>query len=166
MSKTSGIASAGNERFAVCKTPIRSPCSRDQPIASPRTPRQLRLINTPASGRKTPGDRFIPSRTGDDVHFSAYRLRSVQRGERKSENVGPTTPQNPDLDSGRRKEIRERLLELKGRSSESRVLSFKQTPVSCSKRGKCEVFRRGLYNDDRQLSVLTMAESIGNLVSA
>ena len=145
MSKPSGIASADNEHFKVCKTPFRSPCLRDQPIVLPRTPRQLQLVNTPASGRKTPGDRFIPSRTVGDVHFSAYKLRSAQRGERKSKNVGPTTPHNPDQDSGRRKEIRERLLELKGRSSLCRVLSFKQTPVSCNKTGKCEVFRRGLY---------------------
>lgn len=135
MSKTP----VSEERSTILKTPIRSVC-RDVPATSPRlTPRQFRQLNTPASVRKTPGDRFIPSRTEADLRFSAYKVRLGRRGDR-SENDSEASF-NPDTDSARRV-VQDKLLGLSDRNSDSRVLSFKQTPVSCTKsakrRGKCE----------------------------
>ena len=130
------------ERSTVFKTPTRcsSSFSRDTPV--PSTPRavQFRQLNTPLSARKTPGDRFIPSRAGADLQFSAYKVRSGRR--RRAENCDADAPLVPDPDSARRKDVRERLFALRGRCSESRVLNFKQTTTGCAqsqkKQGNCE----------------------------
>ena len=137
MSKTP----VSEERSTIFKTPIRSVC-RDVPVTSPSlTPKKFRQLNTPVSARKTPGDRFIPSRTETDLRFSAYKVRSGRRNRGDRSENDSEAPLNPDTDPTRRM-VRDRLLGLSERNSESRVLSFKQTPVSCTKspkrRGKCE----------------------------
>ena len=91
-------------------------------------------IRTPRSGR-TPGggDRFIPSRAGADLQFSAYRIRSARRRRKdgcsdRAENGGlARTPTAADPDSAHR---REKLFALRGRSSDGRVLHIKQVSAS------------------------------------
>ena len=99
-----------------------------------RTPRR----RTPRSRKRTPGgDRFIPSRSGADLQFSAYAIRSAKR-RRLADGSSETcraengsgqarTPLAADPDSARR---REKLFALRGRSSESRVLNIKQITAS------------------------------------
>lgn len=84
------------------------------------------------SACKTPGDRFIPSRAGADPQFSAYKVRSGRRSKAENCRVqdNARTPLAPDTDSAKRKEVRERLFALRGLSSDSKVLNFKQTPTT------------------------------------
>lgn len=123
----------------------------DSTVSTPRTvtPRQYRRFNahTPTSARKTPGDRFIPSRAGADPQFSAYKVRSGRRSKAENCRVqdNARTPLAPDADSAKRKEIRERLFALRGLSSDSKVLNFKQTPTTRALKQK---------NGEFQLTVL------------
>lgn len=105
----------------------------DSTVSTPRTPRQYCRLNahTPISARKTPGDRFIPSRAGADLQFSAYKVRSGKRS--RAENCcAQDNTRTPLADSAKRREVRERLFALRGRSSDSKVLNFKQTPATCT----------------------------------
>jgi cell division cycle protein 20 (cofactor of APC complex) len=108
--------------------------------AAARTPRRpiAGEFRTPRSRKRTPGgDRFIPSRSGADLQFSAYTIRSAKR-RRLTDGSSETcraengsglarTPLAADPDSARR---REKLFALRGRSSESRVLNIKQITAS------------------------------------
>ena len=132
-----------------CSTVFKTPtkCSTFCPITpisneTPRkisgtTPRQHRIKVTPKSVPRTPGDRFIPSRAGADLQFSAYKVRSgrrCSRSNRKLENV--RTPHTiTDSDSAQR---REKLFALRGRSSASRVLNIKQTSATPTKQNSGE----------------------------
>ena len=113
-------------------TPARNSaaCTPRRPIAGE--------FGTPRSRKKTPGgDRFIPSRSGADLQFSAYTIRSA-KSRRLADGGSETcraengsgiarTPLAADPDSARR---REKLFALRGRSSESRVLNIKQITAS------------------------------------
>lgn len=109
----------------------------DSIVSTPRTPRQYCRLNaqTPISARKTPGDRFIPSRAGADLQFSAYKMRSGRRSRAENCRAQDNT-RTPLADSAKRKEVRERLFALRGRSSDSKVLNFKQTPATCALKQK------------------------------
>ena len=112
-------------------TPHQLPFSRcHSGTAARRTPRGR--INTPLSARKTPGDRFIPNRAATDVDFASYKVNSSIRAG--SANAPTTTLSPSDLE--KRKTARDRLFSLKGCSSETRVLNFKQTQATCSSGGR------------------------------
>lgn len=112
-------------------TPISNGTHRE--ISS--TPRPQRINVTPKSAPRTPGDRFIPSRAGADLQFSAYKVRSGRRGSRKLENA--RTPHTiADPNSAQRKE---KLFALRGRSSDSRVLNIKQTSATPCKQNSGEL---------------------------
>lgn len=120
-----------------CGLPTSTICKKllmdDSSVSTPRTPRRYCRLNahTPISARKTPGDRFIPSRAGADLQFSAYKVRSGRRS--RAENCpAQDNTRTPLADSAKRKEVRERLFALRGRSSDSKVLNFKQTPATCA----------------------------------
>ena len=135
------------ERSTVFKTPTR--CSSFGNItsvpSSTRTPRTRQFnAHTPMSARKTPGDRFIPSRAGTDLQYSAHKVRCGRRSGKAAENHpaqdNARTPLVPDPDSARRNEVKERLLSIRGRSSESRVLNFKPTPTGCTQEQRSSEF--------------------------
>ena len=132
------------DHSGVFKTPTR--CSSFDGITSitprgtPRTvtPRQNQtLLSTPRSRsatKRTPGDRFIPSRAGADLQFSAYKVRSGMRCGRSPENRGAAddlarTPLVSDQDSSRSRR-KEKLFGLRGRSSDSKILNIRQTFTS------------------------------------
>ena len=82
------------ERSTVFKTPTR--CSSfgnitSVPSSTPRTvtPRQFNA-HTPMSARKTPGDRFIPSRAGTDLQYSAHKVRCGRRSGRSADAAAIT----------------------------------------------------------------------------
>ena len=113
-------------------TPIAGVTPRD----ALTTPRRIDVTPKSARAARTLGDRFVPSRAGADLQFSAYKVRSGRRrsrsasGDRKLENRLSRTPRAvSDADSERR---REKLFSLRGRSSESRVLNIKQMPTTAS----------------------------------
>ena len=101
---------------------------------------------TPRSEKKkTPGDRFIPNLTEGDMDFARYKVAC--RDFRKDENAtSPTNSRSPSQKEASAA-MREKLLSLKGKSSEDRILSFKQinsisssnlrTPGEC--RWECRV---------------------------
>lgn len=134
------------DHSSIFKTPTR--CSsfdgvRSTSITPRGTPRTLTprqnptLLYTPRSAAKrTPGDRFIPSRAGADLQFSAYKVRSGMRcgnsGKSPAKNRGDAddldrTPLVSDHDSAQRKE---KLFGLRGRSCDSRILNIRQTSTS------------------------------------
>ena len=130
-----GVLGGGTASISVNSTPITTP---------PCTPRRRTELRTPrsAGARRTPGgDRFIPSRAGADLQYSAYKVRSARRyrhrdsgGATAEENGGlARTPLAADPHSARR---RERLFALRGRSSASRVLNIKQAPASGNSSGE------------------------------
>ena len=141
------------DRSTLLKTPTNNRCgpSNGGGTASisvnstpPCTPRRRTELRTPrsAGARRTPGgDRFIPSRAGADLQYSAYKVRSARRyrhrdsgGATAAENGGlARTPLAADPHSARR---RERLFALRGRSSASRVLNIKQAPASGNSSGE------------------------------
>lgn len=96
---------------------------------SPCTPKRQWILRTPISTNRT-GDRFIPNRLTEDVEFSRFQLHTPAK-------VGPNR-ETEVVSSSNCKQgnsaMRERLLELKGRSSGNKLLSFK-TPCKHSKRG-------------------------------
>ena len=113
------------------KTPARTPSKTIPSLSTITTPTFLRFagaFHTPPSTRKTPADRFIPNRAFTDAQFSSYKLgleKSTGSNYDKECQASPS-----DLEW--RKTMREKLLALKGRSSESRILAFKQSTVNVS----------------------------------
>lgn len=128
----------------VFKTPTRC-CSFSSVSSTPGscTPRSTtpRARRTPSSTRKTPGDRFIPTRAGADLQFSAYKVRSGGRRAGAAENRGShdttRTPLTPDPDSATR---RKKLFALKGRSPGDRVLNIKQASTGYPRNQKTGEF--------------------------
>lgn len=102
--------------------------------------RAFRRLNTPSSIRRTPGDRFIPNRAATDMEFSSFKVNSAGRAR---ENT-PVSSSPSEVE--RREALREKLFSLKGCSSETRVLNFKQTPARCSSSsgntpGRCMLYK-------------------------
>ena len=93
--------------------------------------------SSPRSEKKTPGDRFIPNRATGDMDFARYKVAS----QFKSENIASPSRSTPSQREAS-VSMREKLLSLKGKSSEDRILSFKQTNAISSSHsktpGKCE----------------------------
>ena len=126
-----------SDKMSSFKTP---PRQRRRALTPHRTPRDFsaspsRIGNrayssaTPRSEKKkTPGDRFIPNRTDGDMDFARYKVANRGAILQKDENTSTTT--SPARSSPSQKEasaaMREKLLSLKGKSSEDRVFSFKQ----------------------------------------
>ena len=95
---------------------------------SKSTPKKvLSHLNTPTSAQKTHGDRFIPSRVGTNLDYSAHKLTFPSR---------PGTLSSPS-ESEKRKVVFDKLLSLEGCTSETRVLRFRSaeaenTPTKCN----------------------------------
>ena len=90
--------------------------------------------------RKTPGDRFIPNRAATDAQFSSYKVGQSVRKEEHSDSLSSSSGLSES-----KKVMHETLLALKGRSSKSRILTFKQS-TACSSlasrspaSGKCKI---------------------------
>ena len=93
---------------------------------------------TPRSEKKTtPADRFIPNRAAGDMEFARYKVGS-REAIIKSENADLPTARSACSPSKREASaaMREKLLSLKGKSSEDRVLCFKQTNAISSSNSK------------------------------
>ena len=82
------------------------------------------LFSTPrtaSSRRRTPADRFIPTRLGQNSEFSSHALtRTISKSRDRLDRAGI----EDDLQENA---LQEQLLELEGCSSDTRVLNF--TPV-------------------------------------
>lgn len=104
----------------------RFPTPSKRQWTTPTSPNVRHLsASTPSKVRTTPGDRYVPSRIARDLEFTRFQMNTPFR------NNLPHTPCHEENTV-----MRERLLALKGQSSDKRVLAFRQevTP-SC---GKCE----------------------------
>lgn len=88
---------------------------------------------------KTPGDRFVPNRAAGDIDFARYKVAS--RDQFKGENAISPSRSSPSQREASAA-MREKLLSLKGKSSEDRILSFRQTNAISSSNlktpGKCK----------------------------
>ena len=124
---------------------ISTPTRRHRP-RTPFTPRNTHLTTVRC---RTPGDRFIPNRSASDLEFSRFKMTPSKHSSNSESvensppsNVNANTP-NSILEVRRRCAMRERLLALKGHSTDNRVLSFNQTPSSnhCkeSTPGRCKL---------------------------
>ena len=117
-------------------TPDRTPN-----YASPsRVGNRAYSTTTPRSEKKTtPGDRFIPSRATGDMEFARYKVAG-QGTAFKGENANSHASYSPSQREASAA-MREKLLSLKGKRSEDRVLSFRQTNAISSSNtktpGKC-----------------------------
>lgn len=90
---------------------------------------------TPRSEKKTtPGDRFIPSRATGDMEFARYKVAG-QGMAINGENTNSSASYSPSQREANAA-MREKLLSLKGKSSEDRVLSFRQTNAIGSSNSK------------------------------
>lgn len=84
---------------------------------SKSTPKKvLSHLNTPTSVQKTHGDRFIPSRVGTNLDYSAHKLTFPSR---------TGTLSSSPSESEKRKVVFDKLLSLEGCTSETRVLRFR-----------------------------------------
>lgn len=82
------------------------------------TPKKvLGHLNTPASGQRAHGDRFIPSRVGTNLDYSAHKLATPSR----------TGALSSPSESEKRKIVYDKLLSLEGCTSKTRVLRFRST---------------------------------------
>lgn len=111
---------------------------------SPSTPRRIPSHGsnyktlTPSRKPKTPCDRYVPSRSAGDLEFSRFQistppLKNVLKstGNLPSGSAGkPSAQERIDANESNRKllSMRERLLGLKGQSSENRILAFNSSP--------------------------------------
>lgn len=87
--------------------------------------------------KNTPGDRFIPNRAAGDMEFARYKVAgrdTIVKGENTNSHGSPSQKEASAA-------MREKLLSLKGKSSEDRILCFKQTNSISSSNprtpGKC-----------------------------
>ena len=115
-------------------TPHRTPS-----YASPSRIGSRAYASTPRSEKKkTPGDRFIPNRATGDLDFARYKIASQFKGENATSPSSRSSPSQREASAA----MREKLLSLKGKSSEDRILSFKQTNAISSSNlktpGKCK----------------------------
>lgn len=87
--------------------------------------------------KKTPGDRFVPNRASGDIDFARYKIASQFKGENTT-SPSRSSPSQREASAA----MREKLLSLKGKSSEDRILSFRQTNAISSSNsktpGKCK----------------------------
>ena len=87
--------------------------------------------------KKTPGDRFVPNRASGDIDFARYKIASQFKGENAT-SPSRSSPSQREASAA----MREKLLSLKGKSSEDRILSFRQTNAISSSNsktpGKCK----------------------------
>lgn len=123
------------------KTPPRrrrtfATCNRTPNYASPsRVGNRAYSTTTPRSEKKTtPGDRFIPNRATGDLEFARYKVAG-QGTAFKGENANwyaSCSPSQREASAA----MREKLLSLKGKRSEDRVLSFRQTNAISSSNTK------------------------------
>ena len=82
------------------------------------------LFNSPRTARRTPADRFIPTRTGTNAEFSSHSLsRSISKSMNRLDRAGREGDEDP---------LQNQLLELEGCSSDTRMLNF--TPVKTKPR--------------------------------
>ena len=129
MASTSDSSSSAIQSF-IYKTP-----THQWKLSATRgTPRSC--SHTPVK-HNTPADRFIPNRSTGDLEFSRFQLstpsKSSLSGCVPSSNVDCTQSSSEDST------MREHLLALKGHTSKSRILSFKNMPFSPNRTpGKCE----------------------------
>lgn len=96
---------------------------RLETTVTPRTPQNARQKNplTPSRARTTPGDRYVPRRAARDLQFARFQLGTPSRNScRLIENTSNSSCEE------NRALMRDKLLALKGQSSESRVLSLRQ----------------------------------------
>ena len=118
-------------------TPHRTPSTYTSPS---RIDNHRAYASSPRSEKKkTPGDRFVPNRAAGDIDFARYKVASHDRF--KGENATSPSRSSPSQREASAA-MREKLLSLKGKSSEDRILSFRQTNAISSSNlktpGKCK----------------------------
>ena len=116
------------------------------------TPQNVRQKTplTPSRARTTPGDRYVPRRAERDLEFARFQLSTPSRNScRLTENIS----NSPTSCEENRALMRDKLLALKGQSTESRVLSLRQqvAPSGTCKsvflcNGNVSAFHRGMRN--------------------
>lgn len=109
--------------FLKAQTPTPTKRHRTTPI--PCTPQHNERRRNAVTPQTTPGDRYVPSRAGTDLEFARFLLNTPSKN--LDEN-SPTCEANRSL-------MRDKLLALKGQSSDNRVMSFHQ---QISPSGACE----------------------------
>ena len=106
----------GDSRF---KTPMQGLSAKQQQRSGTRS-----LFSSPRTARRTPADRFVPTRTSTNADFSSHSLtRSLSKSMNRLDRAG----REGDEDS-----LQGQLLELEGCSLDTRMLNF--TPVKTKPR--------------------------------
>ena len=137
---TSFSCKASTVQPLVAATPTKTPQHRHWSPSTPRrTPSRSNFKTlTPSRTSKTPCDRYVPSRSAGDLEFSRFQISTPPSRHvlKPTGNLPPGSTVKPsgqeriDANESNRKllSMRERLLSLKGQSTENRILTFNSSP--------------------------------------
>ncbi len=116
------------EESTTQSTPLVAACTSPKHRWRPSTPCTPRSTTLTPSKSATLCDRYVPSRSAGDIEFSRFQMNNTPLSKcilKSTENI-PSVGKPSDADESKFS-MRERLLALKGQSSENRVLSFNQS---------------------------------------